>query len=59
MPDLERALEAAARALCRLDGHPENIKFEGMPMWRSYLKEAKTAVEAALPHIRPVEQRRS
>lgn len=32
MPDLERAIEAAARALWRLDGHPENIKFEGKPM---------------------------
>jgi hypothetical protein len=52
MPDLERAIEAAARALCRLDGHPENIKFEGKPMWRSYLSGARTAVEAALPHIR-------
>jgi hypothetical protein len=33
MPDVEKAIEAAARALCRLDGHPENIRFEGNPMW--------------------------
>lgn len=29
--------ERAARALCRRDGHPENTKFEGKPMWQSYL----------------------
>lgn len=31
------AREAAARALCKRDGHPENIKFEGRLMWESYL----------------------
>ena len=31
------ALELVARALCRLDGHPENIMFEGKPMWQSFL----------------------
>jgi len=51
MPDREKAFEAAARALCRHDGHAENIKFEGKPMWQSYLPEAKAAVEAALPHL--------
>jgi putative transposase len=34
------------------DGHPENIKFEGKPMWRSYLSGARTAVEAATAHPR-------
>lgn len=52
MADLDKALEAAARALCRLDGHPENTKFEGKPMWQSYLPEAKAAIEAAMPHLR-------
>lgn len=32
--------ELAARALCRFDGHPEDIKFEGRPMWESYLPQA-------------------
>lgn len=39
--------EIVARALCRFDGHPENIMFEGKPMWMSYLPEAD-AVLAAL-----------
>lgn len=51
MQDIPKAIEAAARALCRHDGHPENITFEGKPMWQSYLPEAKVAVEAALPHL--------
>jgi hypothetical protein len=52
MLNIEKAIEAAARALCRSDGNPENTKFEGMPMWQSYLPAAKAAVEAALPHLR-------
>ena len=52
MPDVEKAIEAAARALGRLDGHPENIRFESNPMWQSYLPAAKVAIEAALPHLR-------
>lgn len=39
--------EIVARALCRFDGHPENITFEGKPMWMSYLPQAD-AVLAAL-----------
>lgn len=46
-----KALEAAARALCRYDGLPENIKFEGRPMWESFLPKARAALEAALPHL--------
>lgn len=46
------AVEAAARALCRIDGHPENTRFEGKPMWQSYMPEAEAAVRAALPHLR-------
>jgi len=52
MLNIEKAIEAAARALCRSDGNPENTKFEGKPMWQSYLPAAKAAVEAALPHLR-------
>lgn len=40
------ARELAARALCRLDGHPEDIKFEGRPMWESYLPQADAVLEA-------------
>lgn len=50
-PDLEKAREAAARALCRFAGNPENTMFEQHPMWRSYLPEANAAIEAALPHL--------
>jgi len=34
---MKPALERAARALCRHEGHPENIQFEGRPMWESYM----------------------
>lgn len=51
MADLIMALEAAARALCRHAGNPENTKFEGKPMWQSYLPEAQAAIEAALPYL--------
>lgn len=52
MLNIEKAIEEAARALCRSDGNPENTKFEGKSMWQSYLSAAKAAVEAALPHLR-------
>lgn len=40
------ARELAARALCRVAGNPENTKFEGRPMWESYLPEADAVLEA-------------
>lgn len=40
------AFEVAARALCRFHGNPENIMFEGRPMWRSYIPEATAVLEA-------------
>lgn len=40
------ALERIARALCSHDGHPENIRFEGESMWRSYLPAASAVLEA-------------
>lgn len=52
MSKIEKAIESAARALCRLDGNPENTKFEGKPMWQSYVSAARAAIEAALPHLR-------
>lgn len=38
--------EAAARALCRKAGNPENTMFEGKPMWKSYLDDVDTVLEA-------------
>ena len=45
------ARERAARALCRKDGYPENILFEGRPVWQSYL-DVVDAVIAALDEDR-------
>ncbi len=39
-------IERAARALCRLAGHPENTGFEGRPMWESYIDEAAASLSA-------------
>ncbi len=39
-------LERAARALCSFDGNGQNIKFEGKPMWQSYLPQARATLEA-------------
>ncbi|NYT43142.1 hypothetical protein HZY97_20370 [Sphingomonas sp. R-74633] len=39
-------IERAARALCTLAGHPENITFEGRPMWESFLPEVRSVVLA-------------
>lgn len=40
------ARELAARALCRHDGHPEDITFEGKPMWESFLPAADAVLAA-------------
>lgn len=32
-----KMMEKAARALCKFDGHAENIKFKRAPMWQSYV----------------------
>lgn len=42
---MREPLERVARALCRVDGHPEEIKFESKPMWASYLGEAEHVLE--------------
>ena len=39
--------ERAARALCRLAGVPEEARFEGRPIWESYLSE----VDAVLVEV--------
>jgi len=38
--------ERAARALCELEGHPPDIKFEGKPMWESYLHQVDAVLKA-------------
>ncbi|WP_223566901.1 hypothetical protein [Agrobacterium tumefaciens] len=40
--------ERAARALARYNDVPENTKFEGRPMWESFLPEVDAVLEAAL-----------
>lgn len=49
MPKSQSPRERAARALCRKAGNPENARFEGRPMWRSYLDEVDVVLQAALP----------
>jgi hypothetical protein len=39
-------VEKVARALCRLDGHPENATMDGKPLWRDYEPEARAAIAA-------------
>ena len=43
---MKPTLERAARALCSKAGNPENTKFEGRPMWESYIPEARAVLEA-------------
>lgn len=39
-------IERAARALSKLDGHPDDGEHEGKPLWRSYLPQVRTVLEA-------------
>jgi hypothetical protein len=39
-------IERVARALCRFEGHLENIPFEGQPMWASYIDQARAVLTA-------------
>ena len=39
--------ENAARALCRFRGVPEDVLFQGKPMWKSYLEEVDVVLSAA------------
>lgn len=43
---MKPALERIARALCGLDGHSENISFDGKAMWESYLPNARAVLHA-------------
>lgn len=37
-------IEAAARALCRQAGNPENATMEGKPLWQDYEPEARAVL---------------
>lgn len=37
-------IESAARALCKHEGHPTDIRFEGAAMWRSFLPEIRAVL---------------
>ena len=39
-------VEAAARALCRHAGNPENATMDGKPLWQSYVPEAREVLIA-------------
>lgn len=39
-------IERAARALCRLDGRPEDEEFGGKPRWQSYLPQVRIVLNS-------------
>lgn len=39
-------VEAAARALCRHDGHPENATMDGLPLWKDYVPQVRAVLIA-------------
>lgn len=39
-------IEAAARALCRHAGNPENATMAGKPLWQDYVPEARAVLLA-------------
>jgi len=41
-----KTIERAARALCKFDGHAENIRFEGAPMWQSYVPQVRALLDS-------------
>ena len=43
---MKSLLERAARAVCTAQGLPENIIFEGRPMWESFLPSARAMLLA-------------
>lgn len=43
--------EQAARALCKLEGHPPDISFEGGPMWASYLPQVDAVLRVVLGDV--------
>ena len=39
-------IERAARALCRLDGRPEDEELADKPRWQSYLPQVRAVLDA-------------
>lgn len=39
-------IERAARALCSLDGNPENATMDGKSLWQDYLPEVRAVLAA-------------
>jgi hypothetical protein len=40
-------LERMCRALCQARGYPTDARFQGKPMWESYRREARAALDAS------------
>jgi hypothetical protein len=40
------SIERAACSLCSLAGNSENEKFEGKPLWQSYLPQVRAVLDA-------------
>lgn len=40
-------LERICRALCQVHGNPTDTTFQGKPMWESYRREARAAIDAS------------
>ena len=40
-------IERVSRALCRFQGLPEDTKYNGCPMWESFVYQAVAILEAA------------
>ena len=40
-------IERVARALCKSQRLPENTRYEGRPMWESFIPQAVVALDAA------------
>ncbi|MBB4861024.1 hypothetical protein HNO88_004372 [Novosphingobium chloroacetimidivorans] len=41
---MTRAPESAARALCKLDGHPDHAEMNGTTLWQDYLPKARAVL---------------
>lgn len=37
-------IERVARKMCAIDGHPQDTRYEGEPMWASYADEARAII---------------
>lgn len=39
-------IERVARQLCRSEGYPEDLKYDGQPMWANYETTAREVITA-------------